>query len=314
MTDSKVSNLLGLARTAQLAGNQEEALAYFNRVLEADPTISEAWMGKGKAAGWQSSLANIRVSEATVAFGHAIATSPDAVKPAVTVEAVDEVNRLVATLYGMARRQLEEFVALPAIWEQYLNQVGQLVNALEEIRSWLPQDRTTLENIIHLCKDNIEGISYNDPYEYNASKAWHLSPQYEALLRSRLEVAVDALRQIDPSYAAPAIKKKEAGACFVVTATMGDPEHPTVHLLRRFRDDWLTKRGWGRTGVHYYYRIGPSIARWIGASAFRRHLSFALIVRPAASLAQTLLMDERRKTAQHAASRLGRVDADARSG
>jgi hypothetical protein len=90
------------------------------------------------------------------------------------------------------------------------------------VRNWSPHDRTTLGNIVHLCKDNIEGISYNDPYDYNVPKAWHLSPEYEALLKSRLDAAIGALRQIDPNYAAPAIEKKTVGDCFVVTATLGD--------------------------------------------------------------------------------------------
>ena len=49
-----ITNLLGLARTADVAGNDAEAETYYNRVLELDPTISEAWIGKGKSAGWQS--------------------------------------------------------------------------------------------------------------------------------------------------------------------------------------------------------------------------------------------------------------------
>lgn len=122
MNSPDVSNLLGLARSAQLGGNQEEALAYFNRVLEADPNSSEAWTGKGKAAAWLSSLAHIRLNEAMVAFGHAIATSPDEVKIARTSEIVEEVNRIVTTLYGMARNQLVEHVALPNIWSNYLVQ------------------------------------------------------------------------------------------------------------------------------------------------------------------------------------------------
>jgi hypothetical protein len=289
-SDSNTNNLLGLARTAQLAGNQEEALGYFNRVLEADPSMSDAWMGKGKAAGWLSSLANIRVGEAMVAFGHAIATAPDADKAAATAEAVEEVNRLVVALYGIARQQLEEFVALSATWVQYLNWVAQLLEALEQVKDWAPQERMTLENIVHLCKDNIEGISYNDPYDYNASKSWQLSPEYEALLKSRLDGAVSALREIDPGYAAPAIQKKTASDCFVVTATMGEENHPTVKLIRRFRDEWLVQRVWGKALIGHYYRLGPGLAHHIAPSESLRRLSYFLVVAPAAFVAKQVIL------------------------
>ena len=55
-----LKNLLGLARTADISGNAAEAEIYYNRVLEIDPSISEAWFGKGKSAGWQSSIKNMR--------------------------------------------------------------------------------------------------------------------------------------------------------------------------------------------------------------------------------------------------------------
>jgi hypothetical protein len=289
MINQNIANLMGMARSAQLAGNQEEALSYFNRVLEADPTLSEAWMGKGKAAAWQSSLANIRTAEGVVAFGHAIATAPEAEKPTVTELAVEEMNRLVVTLYGMARRQLDQFVALPNMWAQYLGQVSQLITALEEVRIWSPHNRTTLENIVHLCKDNIEGISYNDPYDNNLSKAWHLSAEYEALLKSRLDAAVDALRLSDPAYSAPVIEKKQPAECFVVTATMGDADHPTVAVLRRFRDEWLTRRAWGRACMNQYYRLGPNLARRIAPSPFRRRVTYCLVVAPAARVARWIV-------------------------
>lgn len=79
-----INNLLGMARTALLGGNHQEALEYFNRVLEIDPNISEAWIGKGKSAAWQSNLVNIRLPEALISFQHAIANSDPSQKNAVT--------------------------------------------------------------------------------------------------------------------------------------------------------------------------------------------------------------------------------------
>jgi hypothetical protein len=202
---------------------------------------------------------------------------------------ITEANRLVATLYGMARNQLDEFVALNNMWVQYLGQVGQLIDALEQIKAWEPDNRLTLENIVHLCKDNIEGVSYRDPYDNNVPKAWHLSPEYEALLRGRLEDATAQLRRLDPSYAPPVIEKKEAESCFVVTATMGDDRHPTVVFMRLFRDEWLVKRNWGVALIHRYYEVGPRLASVIAPSPFLRRLSAMLIVAPAAEIAKLLL-------------------------
>ncbi len=280
---------MGMARTALIGGNNEEALGYFNRVLEADPYRSEAWVGKGKAAGWQSTLANFRLAEALIAFNHAVAAASDDEVSVVVGEVVEEANRLVATLYGMARNHLVEYVALDNTWPVYLDQVSQMLEALETTRQWDAENRTTLDNIVHLCKDNIEGYSYRDPYNNNIPLAHGITPAYEQLLKERMDQAVAAIRALDPGYAPPVIEKKKADSCFVVTATMGDFDHPHVTVLRQFRDVWILKQIWGRAFVRVYYRIGPVVAEVIRRHGLLRQLSLLLIVRPAADFARRRL-------------------------
>jgi hypothetical protein len=168
-----------MARTALAAENAQEALSYYNRVLELDPSLSEAWIGKGRAAGWQSTLADMRIREMLIAFKHGLATASAPDKEELLMTCVDEVNRLVVAIYTMARQQLVEFVAVEAAWTNYIAQIGILLDGLEEVHSWAPSDRATLENTVHLCKDNIEGIKFRDPYDNNISKGWVLSDEYE---------------------------------------------------------------------------------------------------------------------------------------
>lgn len=276
-----VANLLGMARTAEIGGNQQEALGYYNRVLEIDPTISDAWLGKGKAAGWQSTMANFRLNEALIAFNHAIANAPEGTSAARQVEVIDEVNKIVVALYNLSRGHLDEYASLDSIWPAYLTQVSQMLEALEAARQWDPTNRTTLDNIIHLCKDNIEGYSYRDQFNNNVPGVHGITPSYEALLRKRMDQAIETIRSIDPSYAAPVIEKKKAEACFVVTATLGDFNHPDVVLLRGFRDTWILKRPWGSRFVNLYYRVGPKIAALIETSSLLKAVSRRFVVKPA---------------------------------
>lgn len=289
-----LSNLLGMARTASLAGNVSEAESYYNRVLELDPRNSEAWLGKGKSAAWQSTIANIRTNEMAVAFNHAIGTSDEVSRNSTIESCVHAMNHVVATLYGMANKQMHEFVALDGTWDSYVAQVAQLLDGLDAALAWDPNNQSTLENIVHLCKDNIEGVIYRDPYDNNTSKGWLLSPTYEQMMRSRLDAASEKLKLLNPSYVAPVVEKKKPDACFVVTATMGDENHPTVTLLRQFRAEFLSGTPIGEAFIHWYYRNGPKLARAIKASVFSRALSYFLIVAPAA-FAASLLMFFRRK-------------------
>ena len=290
--EEKLANLLGLARTAALGGNHEEALNYYNRVLEADPNLSDAWIGKGKAAGWQSTMANIRLNETLIAFNHAIATASAGSKESIIAEAVSEVNAIVVALYSLARGHLIEYASLDNTWPTYLGQVSQLLEALDRARDWDPQDRITLDNIVHLCKDNIEGYSFRDQFNNNVPVAYGITESYEALLRQRLDQAVQMIRASDESYAPPNIEKKKADACFVVTATMGDFNHPDVVLLRSFRDRWIMKRLWGPFFVRIYYWIGPLLAAIIERSSVLRAISYSTVVRPAVHFATRISMQQ----------------------
>lgn len=284
-----LNNLLGMARTALMGGNNQEALEYFNRVLEIDPTLAEAWVGKGKAAAWQSNLVNIRLPEALVSFQHGIANADSNEKDAVTDECVDEVNRVAVAVYGIARNHMIEFVSLDNSWGNYLGQVAQLIDALESIRIWSPRNRNTLDNIVHFCKDNIEGYSFRDPYNNNMPAAHGITSDYESFLRERMNTAIEGIRAIEPGYTPPTIEKKQADACFVVTATMGDFDHPDVALLRRFRDEWLRKISGGGSLIKAYYQVGPFLAALIEGSRTRRRISYQLIVKPAVRFARNRL-------------------------
>lgn len=61
-----------LAMSAAQAGNQKEAYDYYAKVIEVEPQNWRAIFGKGKAAAWQSTLANSRTSELYQAVKKAI--------------------------------------------------------------------------------------------------------------------------------------------------------------------------------------------------------------------------------------------------
>jgi hypothetical protein len=76
--------------------------------------------------------------------------------------------------------------------------------------------------------------------------------------------------------------------CFIATATMGDANHPSVRLLREFRDGYLLTCSTGRCVVNCYYHIGPVLAQAIVRSRILRRISYHFFVRPAVYLAGKL--------------------------
>lgn len=71
-----IDTWMEMADMAAKSGNNQEAYAYYTRVLESQPNNWKAYFGKGKAAGWESTLANPRLLEAANNFAKAIITIP----------------------------------------------------------------------------------------------------------------------------------------------------------------------------------------------------------------------------------------------
>ena len=66
----KKSKYLNMAFEARKAGNYDECGDYANRVLEMEPENAYAWLLKGVAVGWKSTLGNPRIDESIVAWNN----------------------------------------------------------------------------------------------------------------------------------------------------------------------------------------------------------------------------------------------------
>jgi cell fate (sporulation/competence/biofilm development) regulator YmcA (YheA/YmcA/DUF963 family) len=66
--------------------------------------------------------------------------------------------------------------------------------------------------------------------------------------------------------------------CFVVTATMGDVNHPIVNDFRKFRDDVLLNTITGKTFIKIYYQFGPLLANTIRSNTYLLKISRKVIL------------------------------------
>lgn len=96
-----IANYLEMAQSAKDAGNNAEAESYCNKIIEIEPTNYKAWMLKGEAVAWQSSLQNSRVDEGVAAFIKAINNAPDDVKDELVEEAKGQIKKLSAAMISL---------------------------------------------------------------------------------------------------------------------------------------------------------------------------------------------------------------------
>lgn len=98
-----VSNYMELAKSASEANNNAEAESYCNKILELDPANYEAWLLKGEAAAWQSTLDDLRFEEGVYCFSKAVENAPEENKREFFNFALDQIKELsmaIISLHG----------------------------------------------------------------------------------------------------------------------------------------------------------------------------------------------------------------------
>jgi DNA-directed RNA polymerase subunit RPC12/RpoP len=76
-TRINIDNVMTLARTAEEGKNFESAYKYYSQILEQDVNLSEAWLGKGRCAGWISPTKTKHLQEAIVCIKKGIELGSD---------------------------------------------------------------------------------------------------------------------------------------------------------------------------------------------------------------------------------------------
>lgn len=93
-SNQQLDNILVLATNACEAQNFAEAENYCNQAIMLDSSCYKAWLLKGKAIGWQSSAANLRLQEASHSFVKAIDFAPAGERAKISKQAVEELKKL----------------------------------------------------------------------------------------------------------------------------------------------------------------------------------------------------------------------------
>ena len=106
---AKIDNYYTMAENAYDASNKQEAENYCNKIIEIDPSNYKAWFLKGKAAGWQSTLRNIRIEESVNCFTKAIDNAPEEEVEDIKAEAASEISSLSTALMRLCCDNFEKY-------------------------------------------------------------------------------------------------------------------------------------------------------------------------------------------------------------
>ncbi len=152
--NGEIGNLMSMAETAIDATNWEEALQYFNRVLEKEINNPDAWLGKGIAIVYTSKIGDLKISEAITYWKNAIKHAAN--ENAMSSRVAKEIDKVVNSFYPTIENHYIEFSNLKNSYEELVNRFAILEKA-QAYASELDKENIILfETGLNLCKRVIQ--------------------------------------------------------------------------------------------------------------------------------------------------------------
>jgi hypothetical protein len=206
---SESGSFILIAETALEGENYKEAIDYYNKSIEKVFNNSDAWLGKGIAILYSSTLGDIKTTEAISYWKNAIkfATDQNAMQSRVSTI----INNAILTFYPNIENHYREFKDVNNAYTEFVNKFLLLENALSFAISIDDDNLIVLENGYDLCQKVINAFGkYNkslassrfDKETNEALNKLNKSIENRTVPKELYEIEkkyVDALNKLDPS-------------------------------------------------------------------------------------------------------------------
>ena len=209
---NETANLLTLSQSALAGGNAGEAFDYANRALEIDVENVQAWVYRAKAAGWSSTLANLRFAEMISSFKTALEKAPEEQRNELKSECASDMTSICVAVHKLSWDHAKKFPGVNGIWQSHIDRCIHIFTVLDVAYDWGGQ-RVALQHNIAFASNLIVGIRFKDPR--GNARVVFLKPAFQQLVQARIDKAGEEIRKkFDPSYVTPKPKKSKAGLFF----------------------------------------------------------------------------------------------------
>jgi len=154
--NSKIGGTLLIAQTSQEGGNYDEAIAYYNKIIEQQPDNAEAWLNKGSCMISTSTIQDIKIAEAGTCWKTAIkfAKNPDAMKKRVSLE----INTVVLGFYPVLEKFYYANAASKGAMLDHLQRFQILVRAQDIALELNPVSSMVSETGLKLCDRFVQSL------------------------------------------------------------------------------------------------------------------------------------------------------------
>lgn len=131
------------------------------------------------------------------------------------------------------------------------NALGMVIEVVNEAQSGLEYNTVKLIRLPDIVSEAVSAISAMDSLDMDR-QTWHRYSENKSTISGIHDQLKNVRRQTRPSSSS-----SSSGGCYIATMAYGDYDHPQVLVLRRFRDDFLSKTVIGRSFIKFYYRYSP---------------------------------------------------------
>jgi tetratricopeptide (TPR) repeat protein len=200
-----IENYMELVKAARDSHNFEEAYAYCNKILELNPKNYLAWYYKGDAAGWQSTIKDMRFRETLIGIDNAHNFAPQEEKSRIYSEGANLINSIASALYDLCIENMYEYGSDMDVQIEFIDQRSAIIGAWVAANTIDPSNKDVLDSVISALKDLIKGVEYKDCDEYETIRIDELMPETKQDYMTMFDDYVNKRKALDPSYQPPQI-------------------------------------------------------------------------------------------------------------
>ena len=202
----QINNYLEMAKTALDGEDIEGVVSYCDRILEIDRDNYEAWILKAKAAGWGSTLKDIKVPKALTAAKRAVNLAPDSQKYEVASEVYYAIKAQVVGLLVIAQKMpgtsgCEYILKVMQQWQSVLVGIPYLSKNLME---------KEIKDCQQLCENSKSAFAPSARLIYSTYFAYNHNVSFDKTFRDALADKIKLEESREAEFKAKAEAEAEA--------------------------------------------------------------------------------------------------------
>lgn len=205
----QIKNYLELAKNAEESDNYQEAINYYNKAIEFDLKLPEAWFGKGHCSGWSGNLRIIKINEMVKNFKKALEYSSEEHKDAMAKRIAKSIDGCSFAVYKLSYNHTVEFATVNGTYQEHLHRSIDVLDALEYAHSLNPSSKHILDSLVKISENLLTPIRFKDYDDKWGSLKMDGNSQNK-INNIRIKYS-SMLAKLDKNYASSVSKKAETG-------------------------------------------------------------------------------------------------------